>query len=53
MEIVNQDLDDGSVKLNELSQKFKLIGIDKFNHSTLTISLTCDFKLPFNMGDDL
>jgi hypothetical protein len=34
----------------QLSQKLKLIGKDKFNHLTitLTLSLTCELKLHFN-----
>jgi hypothetical protein len=34
----------------QLSQKFKLIERSKFNHliNTLTLSFTCELKLPFN-----
>jgi hypothetical protein len=35
---------------HHLSQKLKLIGRDKFNHliNTLTLHLTCGFRLPFD-----
>jgi hypothetical protein len=35
---------------HNLSQKLKFIGMGKFNHliNTLTLSLTCRLKLPFN-----